>query len=78
MERYRTEMHGCTALTGVWNECIHQALLLHPKWGQSLKVVLNIKMPSFEAMMHVVCMNVYVGVHLGCVHTYIQYIYIHD
>lgn len=34
------EMHDCTALTVVWNECVHY-VLLHPKWGKSLKVVLK-------------------------------------
>lgn len=67
-------MHGCTALTGVGNECIHHALLLHPKWGQSLKVVLNRKTVSFEAMMHGgLCLCVHVGVHRRGV----QHVYIH-
>lgn len=43
MKRYQSETHECTALTAAQNECICHVLLLHPKWGQSYKVVLNIK-----------------------------------
>lgn len=37
MKRYRSEMHGCTALTGVWNECIHPCTVVASQMGTILK-----------------------------------------